>query len=145
MRIRGIIFLLAFFSISSLRADDSIIGKWKTIDDVTGEVKSIVNITIKDGKAYGKIIQLFNEDLNYDPVCNACKGRLKKNKIIGMQIINGLYLKDGKWVGKKGILDPDNGKLYNCKLWVDEENHYKLNVRGYIGFFYRSQTWLKEK
>lgn len=145
MRKGVILFVLAFFSITAIKAGDNIIGKWKTIDDVTGEVKSIVDITIKDGKAYGKIIKLFNEDFNYDPVCTACKGRFKKNKIIGMQIINGLNLKEDKWVGKKGILDPDNGKLYNCKLWVDEENENKLNVRGYIGFFYRSQTWLKEK
>lgn len=141
---RGVLILLLVFSFGILRAE-SIEGKWKTIDDVTGEVKSIVEITIKDGKAFGTIVQLFNEDPNYDPVCKVCKGRLKNQKIIGMQIINGLELKEGKWVGRKGVIDPDNGKFYYCKLWLDEDNPNRLNVRGYITFFYRAQTWKREK
>ena len=36
------------------------------------------------------------------------------------------------------ILDPKNGKVYDCKLWIEES---KLMVRGYIAFFFRTQTW----
>jgi uncharacterized protein (DUF2147 family) len=138
------IFLLFIFALVTANAAE-IVGKWKTIDDGTGEVKSIVEITKKDGKLYGKIIKLFDKDPNYDPICDMCKDHLKNQKIIGMQIINGLTEKEGKWVGDKGILDPDNGKYYNTKIWVDEKNPSKLNVRGYIAFLYRTQTWLREK
>ena len=133
------------FLTSTIASAQGIVGKWKTIDDGTGEVKSIVEITVKDGKLYGKIIKLFNEDPNYDPICDECEGDKHGQKIIGMQIIDGLTMKDGKWIGDDGILDPDNGKYYDCKIWVDEEDTSKLHVRGYIAFLYRTQTWHREK
>lgn len=144
MRNGVLVILLIIFSNTYLKAE-SIEGQWKTIDDITGEVKSIVEITVKDGKAYGAIVQLFNEDPDYNPNCIACKGELKGQQIIGMQIINGLKHQDGRWVGRKGVMDPDNGKFYYCKLWLDPENPNKLIVRGYIAFFYRKQIWLREK
>lgn len=132
------------FAAFVVNASQLIEGKWKTIDDVTGEIKSIVEIRLVDGKAYGKVVKLFNEDPDYNPLCKACKGSLKNQPILEMQIIKDLYLVDDKWVGKKGILDPDNGKRYFCRMWIDESNPNKLHVRGYIWFFYRSQTWLRE-
>ncbi|MFA9390487.1 MAG: DUF2147 domain-containing protein [Prolixibacteraceae bacterium] len=140
-----VVVLLAIVSSWTTIANDDIEGKWKTIDDLTGEIKSIVEISVINGEATGKIIELFNEDPMYNPDCKACKGDLKDNKILGMSIINGLKFCENKWVGRKGILDPDNGKFYYCKLWVDQENPNKLYVRGYIGFFFRAQTWLREK
>ncbi|MBN2805998.1 MAG: DUF2147 domain-containing protein [Prolixibacteraceae bacterium] len=141
---KGINIIVLLLAVLLASANQGIEGKWKTIDDVTGEIKSIVEITIRDGKAYGSVVKLFNEDPAYDPPCKACKGELKNQGILGLQIINGLTFSEEKWVGKKGILDPDNGKKYYCKLWIDEEHPNKLNVRGYIWFFYRSQTWLRE-
>ncbi len=126
-------------------ASDDVLGKWKTVDDNTGEVKSIVEIVKKENRLYGTIIQLFNENPAYDPLCSECKGKFKNKKIIGLQIINGLQFKDGRWVGNKGILDPDNGKFYNVKMWVDEDDRDILHVRGYITFLYRTQTWYREK
>lgn len=144
MRNGVLVILLIILSGTFLKAE-SIEGQWKTIDDLTGEVKSIVEIKVKDGKAYGTITRLFNEDPNYDPVCKNCKGDLKDQKIIGMQIIHGIKLQNNRWVGRKGIMDPDNGKFYYCKMWLDPENPNKLIVRGYITFFYRQQVWLREK
>lgn len=146
---RTVIYLTLFilFCHLSLSAQD-ISGTWKTIDDETGKAKSIVKIEIKDGKAYGKILRLFRaEGEEQDPVCDECKGDLNGKKIIGMQIINGLEKDedDNEWTGDDGILDPDNGKIYNCKLWVDEDNPDKLNVRGYIAFLYRTQEWFRVK
>lgn len=137
--------ILAVFAIASASAGDKIIGKWKTVDDESGEVKSIVEIRIENDKVYGKIIKLFNDDPNYDPICDECTDHLKDKKIIGMQIINDLKLDDGKWEGDDGILDPDNGKYYDCKIWVDEDDNDVLNVRGYISFLYRTQTWYRIK
>lgn len=144
MRKAFLMIVLAVFAFVSAQAGGDIVGKWKTIDDVSGEVLSMVEITKKDGKLYGKIIKLYNKNPNYDPICTECKDHLKGKKMMGMQIINNLKLKDGKWVANKGILDPDNGKYYNVKMWVDEKDSNKLNVRGYIGFLYRTQTWIRE-
>jgi len=112
---------------------------------VTGEVKSIVEITKTNGKVYGTIVKLFNKDPNYDPVCEECSDHLKGKKIIGMQIISGLTNESNIWKGNNGILDPDNGKYYNVRIWLDQEDPDRLNVRGYIAFLYRTQTWYREK
>jgi uncharacterized protein (DUF2147 family) len=120
----------------------NITGKWKTIDDETGEERSIVEIFEKGNKFYGKVVRIFakpGEDA--DPVCKDCpKDDPRYNKkIIGMEIIRDLkknedHFSDGE------ILDPKIGKIYRCKLWVDGN---ELKVRGYWGIFYRTQTWKK--
>ena len=141
------IVLFIFLSLQTagiIMAAGNIEGKWKTIDDVTGEVKSIVKITKQEGKLYGIIVKLFNEDTDYNPVCEKCKDQLHGEKIIGLQIINGLSFEKDKWRGKKGILYPDDGKYYNVKIWLDDDDPNKLHVSGRILFLYRTQTWLRE-
>ena len=123
-------------------AQVKVTGKWKTIDDNTSKEKSVVEITERSGKVYGKVIKVFPEPgKDPDPVCNKCMpddARYKK-KIIGMEIIQDL-IKDGDEYGEGTILDPENGKVYRCKLWVEGGS---LMVRGYWGPFFRTQTWLK--
>lgn len=112
--------------------------KWKTIDDKTGKPRSIVELYEKDGKLYGKIIQGFDADAA-SRVCTACKDDRKGQKVVGMEIIRGLKKDGDKWEDGE-ILDPDEGKTYDCKIWVEDG---KLKVRGYIAFFFRTQTWEK--
>lgn len=137
-RVLLIALLIAFTF--SVKAQDNIFGKWKTIDDETGKAKSIVEIYEKDGKAYGKIVKLFrspNEE--QDPICDECEDDRKNKKIIGMEIIREME-KDGDEWEDGTILDPKSGKIYDCEIWRDGE---ELKVRGYIAFLYRTQTWLK--
>ncbi|PCJ87031.1 MAG: hypothetical protein COA57_05345 [Flavobacteriales bacterium] len=119
----------------------SIVGKWKTIDDDTGKAKSVVEIYKKsDGKYYGKITKLFREPGgDQDPVCSECdEDDLRHNKKIkSMEIIKELE-KDGNMYEEGNILDPNNGTVYDCKIWREGN---KLKVRGYVAFFYRTQTW----
>ena len=132
------ILTLSFLSIS-LNAQD-IFGKWKSIDDNTNKPKSIVEITEKDGKAYGKIIKLFREpDEDQDPICDDCKDHRKDQKVLGMTIITDMVKDDDEWEDGE-ILDPKDGKIYDCKIWLAEDG--TLKVRGYIAFFFRTQTWL---
>lgn len=118
----------------------TIVGKWKTIDDETGKAKSIVKIYMKDGKAYGKIVDLIDPD-EPNPKCTECTDHRKDKPMIGMNIITGLTKEGDKWEGDKAILDPENGKIYDCKIWTEGSN--KLKVRGYISFLYRTQVWYK--
>ncbi|MFC0876093.1 DUF2147 domain-containing protein [Saccharicrinis sp. FJH2] len=124
------------FTATSLFSQN-ITGHWKTIDDKTGNAKSIVKIYIKDGKAFGDIIKLLDND-EENPLCDKCPGNRHMKPIIGLTIITGLKNDEGYWKGDDGILDPDNGKLYDVKIWREGN---KLNVRGYIGPFFRTQTW----
>lgn len=118
----------------------SIIGKWKTIDDETGKEKSIVEIFEREGKVYGKVIRIFSEPgEDPDPRCTECPTEDERHnkKVIGMEIIQ--EMKAGKDSYSDGsILDPKIGKIYRCKLWVEGD---QLKVRGYWGPFYRTQTW----
>lgn len=138
--------LLTLFLISSvpvtLLAQQDILGKWKTIDDETGESKSVVEIYEKSGKVFGKIIKLYRRaDQDPDPICDDCPADDERygKKIIGMEIIRDLT-KDGDEYSGGTVLKPDEGKIYKCKIWRDGE---KLKIRGYWGFLYRTQTWLK--
>ena len=66
-----------------------IIGKWKTIDDASGEEKSIVEIFEKGGKVFGKVTRIFPKPGDDpDPVCDECQSDdpRHKKKIIGMEI-----------------------------------------------------------
>ena len=132
---------MALFMFAAFANAQNVIGKWKTIDDETGKAKSVVELFVKDGKLYGKIVKLLNND-DLDPICYKCTGKKKDQKIIGMQIIEGLKKKGSKWEGDDGILDPGKGKIYDCKMWVDGQ---ELKVRGYLGPFYRTQTWYRLK
>jgi uncharacterized protein (DUF2147 family) len=120
----------------------TIVGKWKTIDDNTGEERSVVEIYEKGGKVYGKIIKLFRKPgEDPDPLCDECdKDDSRYNKkVIGMEIITGM-VKAGKEYEGGEILDPESGKVYRCKLWIENN---ELQVRGYWGPFFRTQTWKK--
>ncbi len=132
--------LLAFFLLLSTGIHaQSITGKWKTIDDESGKARSIVEVFEKDGKVYGKIIQLFREPgEDPDPVCEECTDHRQGKKVIGLEIISDMKAKGDEFIGGE-ILDPENGKIYKCKLWLEEG---KLKVRGYLYFLYRTQTWL---
>lgn len=122
----------------SLKAQKEV-GIWKTIDDETNKPKSYVELYIKNGKLYGKVIEILDKT-EENPLCIACEGNLKNKPIIGMQILNGLTKRTNDWYLRKGILDPNNGKVYDCRMWLSEDGK-TLNVRGYLGPFYRTQTW----
>ena len=137
----SIFWVFSLLNVSIVQAQ-SIFGKWKTIDDETNEPKSIVEITERDGKIYGKIIQLFRgPDEDPDPLCTECPeedSRYNK-QVLGMEIIRNMEPDGSEFTGGT-ILDPKVGKIYRCRLWLEENN---LKVRGYWGPFFRTQTWVK--
>ena len=138
MRYLSLLGVLMFLA-CSVQAQE-IFGKWKTIDDETNKPRSIVEIYKQDGKAYGKIIKLFRErGEDPNPVCDKCTDYRKDQLVIGMTIIKDMEV-DGKEWEDGDILDPDNGKVYSCKLWIEGD---ELMVRGYVAFFFRTQTWQK--
>jgi uncharacterized protein (DUF2147 family) len=135
--------LFLFFVLTPWWANSqSIIGKWKTIDDNTGEARSVVEIYEKDGKVYGKIVKLFRKaGEEADPICDECPSDDARHnqKIIGMDIIRSMD-KKGDEYSNGDILDPEVGKIYRCKLWIENND---LMVRGYWGPFFRTQVWKK--
>jgi uncharacterized protein (DUF2147 family) len=121
-------------------------GLWQTIDDKTGQPKAVVQIVQdSDGTLSGKILEGIGA--NNDPTrrCTACTDSRKDQLVKGMTFINGMKPDGDAWDGGQ-ILDPENGKLYKCKMHLDD-NGEKLVVRGYIGvsLLGRSQTWIRQQ
>ncbi len=140
-----ILLLVIMISTSTLFAQhEDITGLWKTIDDETNQPKSIVKIYIQDGKLYGDVVKLFRkEGEDPDPICDKCDEDDPRfnQKITGMTIITDMeYQKDDNEWEDGEIMDPKKGKVYDCKLWVEDG---KLQVRGYVLFFHRTQEWLR--
>lgn len=121
-------------------SSQSVLGQWKTIDDVTGNAKSILEVYKKGDRIYGKVQKILEKGKE-NALCIKCEGELKDKPVVGMQIINGLKNSDYNEYSGGEILDPENGKKYRCKIWVNPENPNELKVRGYLAFFYRTQTW----
>jgi uncharacterized protein (DUF2147 family) len=134
---RYCILFLVFFSITM--NSQSILGKWKTIDDETGDAKSVVEVFFKSGKIYGKVVEIL-DPINKNSLCQKCSGEDKNKPILGLTIIKGLS-KDASEYNSGEILDPKNGNSYKCSLSLESKD--KLKVRGYIGFSLlgRTQYW----
>jgi uncharacterized protein (DUF2147 family) len=130
--------VLALLTCGHALAQD-IAGRWVTIDDHSGKQRSVVEITVAHGVAYGRIVQIFDKS-KVDKSCDACTDDRKGKPVLGLEIIRNM-VRDGDQWEDGTILDPDNGEVYDCKLWVEDG---KLKVRGYIAFFFRTQTWVRE-
>lgn len=137
---------ILFFAVTllfsvTLFAQNPLLGEWISVDDATGEQKSIVRIYQADnGKYYGTIIQLLEEN-GETAVCTECTGEDHNKPIVGLTIIRDMQLKDNELRGGK-VLDPDNGKFYYAKVYLKDG---KLILRGSLdkaGLLGRSQTWL---
>lgn len=126
---------------SAVQAQGTPIGLWRTIDDETKQVKSLVRISESGGVVTGKIEKLVNPS-EADPKCDKCSDDRKDQPIVGLQIIRNVRQDaDDKslWTGGE-ILDPGKGKTYRARF-KPVDGGKKLEMRGYIGFFYRTQVW----
>ena len=117
-------------------------GVWRSIDDKTGQPKAEIRIRA-DGA--GVLTGVVEKALapSAEPNCMQCSDERKGQPKLGMEIIRGAKKAEGRdvWEGGK-ILDPDNGKEYTLRL-TPIEGGSKLEVRGYIAFFFRTQTWIR--
>jgi uncharacterized protein (DUF2147 family) len=120
------------------------VGRWKTVDDATGKVKSIVQIREDNGKLYGTIETLFDPPVPR-PTCYLCSGALKDRPLIGLQVLSGFVWQGGQWSGGQ-ILDPETGKIYRASLAL-EDGGKLLRLHGYffIPLLGRTEHWQRVK
>ncbi len=141
--LRKILTAALLVTTASAFAQMSPIGTWNTIDDKSGEVRSEVVITESGGQLNGKLTKLLRKDAKQDAVCTECSDDRKGKPMLGLEIIRGAKKAEGKDVWEDGkILDPENGRNYSLKL-TPIEGGKKLEVRGSIGPFGRTQTWVR--
>ena len=141
--LRSVIAVLVCASSLSAMAQMSPVGVWQTVDDKDGAPKSEIRIVENAGVVSGKIEKILDPTAKPGEKCVECTDERKDQVILGMEIMRGLKKADGKDVWEGGtILDPKNGKVYKATV-TPIEGGKKLQMRGYIGFFYRTQTWTR--
>ncbi|KAF1023067.1 MAG: hypothetical protein GAK30_00757 [Paracidovorax wautersii] len=119
------------------------VGTWRSIDDKTGEAKSEIVITEQGGVLTGHITRLLRKEADPNARCTECSDDRRDQPLVGLEIIRGARQADGKDVWEDGkILDPENGKTYTLRL-TPKEGGRQLDVRGSIGPFGRTQTWVR--
>jgi len=135
--------LIAGVSMTAHADPMSPLGAWTTIDDNTNKPKSVVLITEKDGVISGTVERII-DPAKQDSKCDKCASDdpRKDKPVIGMTILTGLKKEGENVYGGGRILDPNNGKTYNAKVTVVDGGK-KLEMRGSILFFGRTQTWLR--
>ncbi len=119
------------------------VGLWRNVDDRTGEAKAEVRIAESGGVLTGKIEKRLLKDAKPDDVCIECSDDRKGARLLSLEIIRSAQKAEGKdvWEGGK-ILDPENGRNYSLRL-SPIEGGKRLEVRGAIGPFGRTQTWIR--
>ena len=119
-------------------------GLWRNVDDKTGEAKAEIRIRDAGGGALtGVLEKRLAKDAKPDEVCTECSDDRKGKPLQGLELIRGAKKAEGKdvWEGGK-ILDPENGRNYTLRM-APIEGGKKLEVRGPIGPFGRTQTWVR--
>ena len=121
------------------------LGQWNTFDDKTGEMRSCVNITEKDGTYYCEVIQLYEKDANgkykvmQPPYAKEYEG------VVGTQLFKEMKV-DGDQL-KGHVYDPESQKTYHGKVTYKAKTD-ELVLRGSLdkaGLLGRSQTWKRKK
>jgi uncharacterized protein (DUF2147 family) len=130
-RIKSGVTALLLLASSAAFAQQSVTGLWRNVDDSTGEVKAEIRIVETNGVVSGRIEKVLAKDAKPDDKCTKCEGDRKDKPMVGLEIIRG-----------DRILDPENGREYRLSL-APLDGGQKLQVRGYLGPFYRTQVWLR--
>ncbi len=135
---------LALLSLAAAaHAQPTPVGLWKTIDDKSGKERSLVRIGETAGVLSGTIEKRLDPDAKAEDVCDKCSDDRKGKPMQGLEIIRGVKKADGEAYWDAGqILDPEVGKLYKVRLTL-QDGGKKLEVRGFIGPFYRNQQWIR--
>jgi uncharacterized protein (DUF2147 family) len=117
------------------------VGLWKTVDEQKVE-KSHVRIAESGGVLSGKIEKLL-DPTKQASVCDKCDGARKDKPVLGMTIVEGVKKNESEpyWDGGT-ILDPNDGKTYKVRM-TPKDGGKQLEVRGFIGPFFRNQTWTR--
>jgi uncharacterized protein (DUF2147 family) len=130
---------LGFLALSAAAWAQSPLGHYVTVERRSGKANAIVVIEEADGQLRGRVVSLINPDIP-DPLCHRCTGDRRDQPVVGMQVLWGMKRTGDGW-GKGHVLDPKNGRIYRCRMWMEENGN--LRVRGYRGRFYRTKTWYK--
>ena len=123
-------------------ASDSPVGLWQSIDDASGKPRAEIRISDEPSGLTGRIVRnLLTSDPTVVQLCTKCTDDRMGKPMIGMEMIRRAKRVGDSPVWEGGeILDPDKGQTYRLQLTLVNGGQ-QLQVRGYIGLFFRTQVW----
>jgi uncharacterized protein (DUF2147 family) len=136
---KKVFFTTLLFALSITINAQTIFGKWNSTNEETGNIDSIIEVYEKNPKAFAKVIEI-KGSTRKNAVCEKCEDENKDKPILGLNILTGLQENEDEWSGGN-ILDPRNGRIYNCYIKLIKPN--KLKIRGYMGLalFGKTAYW----
>lgn len=136
----SLIALVAFTGLAHAQMTPT--GLWKTIDDDSKKEKSLVRITESNGVFSGRIEKLLDPATDPKAVCDKCSDDRKDKPILGLEILRAIKQSESDKAVYEGgsIVDPNNGKSYRARL-KPVNGGAQLEMRGYLGPFFRTQVW----
>jgi uncharacterized protein (DUF2147 family) len=105
-----------------------------------------VRITETNRQLTGRVERVLDPTAKPGARCKPCTDERHDQPIEGLTILRGVRpSKDeaGVWEGGD-ILEPKTGKIYRVRLQV-KDGGKALEVRGYVGFFFRNQYWQRQE
>ena len=134
-----LLLIMASFGVLAQNGD-AIVGKWLSAN---GEDQ--IQIYKKGDKYFGKLAWIKFPDENGKPKVdkNNPDPALRTRPDLGLELLQNFTF-DGKNYEDGTIYDPKSGKVYSCKMTL---NNDKLKIRGYIGISLlgRTEVWTKVK
>ena len=123
-------------------------GLWQEYSDDTGALEALIRIEkLSDNSYAGKIEKILPESTeNSGLTCKGCPGNFRNKPLLGLRILSGLKRKDGLNFTGGEILDPDDGKIYQCNIRLSKDGS-TIEVTGYLGFNWigHSEIWKKSR
>jgi uncharacterized protein (DUF2147 family) len=120
-------------------AQNSAVGLWKNAEP---DKVTLIRISEEGGKLVGKIEKVLKNNVEDTTArCAKCKDEIKDKPMVGLQLIWDME-KDGNRSSGGKLLDPETGRIVNCRLET-EEGGKVLKVRGSIAFLSKTQTWTR--
>jgi uncharacterized protein (DUF2147 family) len=144
---KKLLFLLLFLATATLGQAqvDKMLGQWNTFDDKTGDMRSCVNITEKNGEYFGEVILLYEKDANGNYKVMQPPYAKEFEGVVGTQLFSEMKVDGDQLKGK--VYDPESQKTYFGKVSYKAKTD-EIVLRGSLdkaGLLGRSQTWKRKK
>ena len=123
------------------RGISSVDGVWLMLDkDANNEPESVIVVYERGGVRSAKMVAIYHNgkiDDTIEKPLERAKGLEGNPPLCGLDFVWDLKPSDGgKYVGK--VVNPDDGGVYRCKLWVDVPSQ-RLVLRGELFVFGESE------
>jgi uncharacterized protein (DUF2147 family) len=139
---------LFFLLVFSPLAWGDLTGLWQEYDDDTGKLAALIRIDKRPDNVYEGVVEkvFLNAGETSDQLCTRCRGDLHNHTLLGLPILTDMKRKDRTHYEGGQILDPDDGKIYRCRIQLDEDEN-TLQVTGFNNFSWigQSEIWRRAK